>query len=161
MSCHHQQACSYFNQVMQRQFVSSGRVQYFPSCEYKGNGEFVSLLSNEKYSVSYKKEVDSTYMTVVVPSKRPSPFSIEGDARCVPLNELPVLGQRYNDFVLVGAGKTAIDAALFLHKRRSPETPMGYAARFLILDRAHPTHVDSLGKLFSIKLFQALNQGYR
>ena len=146
------EVCSYFNQVMQRQFVSSGRVQYFPSCEYKGNGEFVSLLSNEKYSVSYKKEVDSTYMNVVVPSKRPSPFSIEGDARCVPLNELPVLGQRYNDFVLVGAGKTAIDAALFLLANEvSPENIRWVMPRdSWILDRAHiqPT-LDSLGKLFS------------
>ena len=49
------EVCSYFDQVMQGQFLSSGRVQYFPSCEYKGNGEFVSLLSNEKYFVSFTK----------------------------------------------------------------------------------------------------------
>ena len=110
------EVCGYFDQVMQRQFLSSGRVRYFPSCEYLGKGQFSSLLSDEKYSVSFKKEVDATYMNVVVPSKRPTPFSLEGNAKCVPINELPVLGQKYNDFVIVGAGKTAIDAVLFLLK---------------------------------------------
>ena len=108
--------CGYFDQVMQRQFLSSGRVRYFPSCEYQGNGQFSSLLSGVKYSVSFRKEVDSTYMNVVVPSKRPLPFSLEGSAKCSPINDLPVLGQEYNDFVIVGAGKTAIDAVLFLLK---------------------------------------------
>ena len=68
---------------MQRQFVSSGRVQYFPSCEYKGNGEFVSLLSNEKYSVSYKKEVDSNLRECSGPFEKAVAFFDEGDARCV------------------------------------------------------------------------------
>lgn len=146
------EVCSYFDQVMQGQFLSSGRVQYFPSCEYKGNGEFVSLLSNEKYFVSFKKEVDSTYMNVVIPSKRPPPFSIEGDVSCAPLNELPVLGQRFDDFVLVGAGKTAIDAALFLLKNEvDPDQIRWIMPRdSWILDRAHiqPTF-ESLGKLFA------------
>ena len=41
---------------------------------------------------------------------------MQGSARCAPINDLPVLGQKYNDFVIVGAGKTAIDAVLFLLK---------------------------------------------
>ena len=41
------EVCGYFDQVMQRQFIASGRVQYFPSCEYLGNGRFVSLISND------------------------------------------------------------------------------------------------------------------
>ncbi|MFL2526760.1 MAG: NAD(P)-binding protein [Candidatus Azotimanducaceae bacterium] len=110
------EVCGYFDQVMQRQFLGSGRVRYFPSCEYYGDGQFVSLLSDEKYSVSFKKEVDSTYMNVMVPSKRSPPFSVEGCAKCAPLNDLPVLSQKYDDFVIVGAGKTAIDAVLFLLK---------------------------------------------
>jgi hypothetical protein len=149
------EVCGYFDQVMQRQFLSSGRVQYFPSCEYKGNGEFVSLLSNEKYAVSFKKEVDSTYMNVVVPSKRPPPFTIEGDAHCAPLNDLPALSQRYDDFVIVGAGKTAIDAALFLLKNEvNPEQIRWIMPRdSWILDRAQiqPT-LESLGKTFANRI---------
>ena len=109
-----EEVCSYFDQVMQRQFLPSGRVQYFPSCEYQGNGEFSSLLSKEKYKVSFEKEVDSTYMNVVVPSKRPPPFTLSANVHCAPLNELPALSQKYEHFNVVGAGKTSIDAVLFL-----------------------------------------------
>ena len=54
------EVCGYFDQVMQRQFLGSGRVRYFPSCEYQGDGKFVSLLSDEKYSVS----VSYTHLTL-------------------------------------------------------------------------------------------------
>jgi len=109
-----EEVCTYFDQVMQRQFLPSGRVQYFPCCEYRGDGQFVSLVSEEQYSASFKKEVDATYMNVVVPSRRPPPFGLEGDVHCVPLNDLPNLSRQFADFVIVGAGKTAVDAALFL-----------------------------------------------
>ena len=99
------EVCSYFDQVMQLQFLPSGRVKYFPSCNYNGNGLFESLLSGTQYSVSFKKEVDSTYMDVLVPSRRPPPFEIESNAHCVPLNKLPDVSYRYDDFVIVGGGK--------------------------------------------------------
>ena len=149
------EVCSYFDQVMQQQFLPSGRVQYFPGCEYVGNGEFVSSLSGLKYSVSFKKEVDSTYMNVVVPSKRSPPFKIEGNADCVPLNDLPSLTNRHDDYVIVGAGKTAIDAALFLLKNTvSPERIRWIMPRdSWILDRAQiqPTF-ESIGKLFASRI---------
>ena len=37
------EVCAYFGQVMQRQFLPSGRVRYFPLCEYQGDGRFTSL----------------------------------------------------------------------------------------------------------------------
>ena len=62
------------------------------------------------------------------------------------------MGQRFDDFVLVGAGKTAIDAALFLLKNEvDPEQIRWIMPRdSWILDRAHiqPTF-ESLGKLFA------------
>ena len=133
-----EEVCGYFDQVMQRQFLPSGRVQYFPTCEYRGNGEFVSLLSQERYKVSFKKEVDSTYMNVMVPSKRPPPFTLNGNVHCAPLNDLPTLSQKYGHFVIVGAGKTAMDAALFLLKNEvDPEKISWIMPRdSWILDRA-------------------------
>ena len=149
------EVCGYFDQVMQRQFLSSGRVRYFPSCEYLGKGHFSSLLSDEEYSVSFKKEVDATYMNVVVPSKRPPPFSLEGNAKCVPINELPILGQKYKDFVIVGAGKTAIDAVLFLLKNDvEPQKISWIMPRdSWILDRAQiqPTF-ESIGKALTSQI---------
>ena len=31
---------AYFDDVMREQFLPTGRVQYFPMCDYQGNGEF-------------------------------------------------------------------------------------------------------------------------
>ena len=149
------EVCGYFDQVMQRQFLSSGRVQYFPSCNYQGNGEFASLISEEKYKVSFNKEVDSTYMNVVVPSKRIPPFSLDGNIHCAPPNNLPALSQKYDDFVIVGAGKTAMDAALFLLKNEvNPQRIAWIMPRdSWMLDRAQiqPT-LQSIGTVFATQI---------
>jgi cation diffusion facilitator CzcD-associated flavoprotein CzcO len=36
---------AYFDNVMREQFIPSGRVKYFPMCDYKGNGLFESMLT--------------------------------------------------------------------------------------------------------------------
>ena len=108
------EVCAYFGQVMQRQFLPSGRVRYFPLCEYLGDGRFESLLSDEAFEVDAGKVVDATYMDVTVPSASPAPFEIADGAHCVPLNDLPRLAGRFERHVIVGAGKTGMDACLFL-----------------------------------------------
>ena len=149
------EVCSYFDHVMGRQFLSSGRVQYFPSCEYLGNGRFNSLVSDEQYSVSFKKEVDATYMNVIVPSKRTPPFELHKDIHCSPPNMLPTLSQKYDDFVLVGAGKTAMDAALFLLKNNVDPNKIKWIMPrdSWILDRANiqPTF-ESIGSTLATQL---------
>ena len=107
---------AYFDQVMHQQFLPSGRVQYFPNCEYEGEGDFHSLLSNAQYRVKAKKIVDATYMNVTVPSMQPPKFKVADDAYVEPPNSLPKLQHKFNNYVVVGAGKTAMDACLFLLK---------------------------------------------
>ena len=58
------EVCAYFDQVMNQQFLPSGRVQYFPMCEYQGDRRFTSLVSGADYAVVADKLVDSTYMNV-------------------------------------------------------------------------------------------------
>ena len=53
---------NYYDSVMQETFLKSGRVLYFPNCEYKGDYKFESLKTGEKYQVEVaKKLVDTTY----------------------------------------------------------------------------------------------------
>ncbi len=108
------EVCAYFDQVMQQQFLPSGRVQYFPMCEYRGDQHFVSLVSDAEYDVVATKIVDATYMHVTVPSMRPPPYEVAEGATCVPLNALPRLAGQWDRYVVVGAGKTGMDACLFL-----------------------------------------------
>ncbi|MDJ0788364.1 MAG: NAD(P)/FAD-dependent oxidoreductase, partial [Myxococcota bacterium] len=110
------EVCAYFDQVMQQQFLPSGRVQYFPLCEYEGGRRFRSRVGAGEYEVRCEKVVDATYMNVSVPSMRPPPFPVAEGAHCEALNALPRIGPDFERFVVVGAGKTGMDACLFLLK---------------------------------------------
>jgi hypothetical protein len=106
---------AYFDNVMREQFLPSGRVQYFPMCDYQGNGEFVSILNGQKYRVkANKKTVDATYLKTTVPSTHTPSFKIESGVRFMPLNDLPKITERPSGYVVIGGGKTGIDACLWL-----------------------------------------------
>lgn len=106
---------AYFDNVMRQQFLPTGRVKYFPMCEYTGDGEFESLLTAEKFKVSVnKKTVDATYLKTTVPSTHTPNFKIAADVRFMPLNDLPKITSQPDNYVIVGGGKTGIDACLWL-----------------------------------------------
>ena len=110
---------SYFERVMHQRFVPSGRVSYFPMSDYLGDGCFVSLLSGEETAVSIrKKTVDATYYGTNVPSTHTPKFTFGKDVCVIPPNGLPQLWQgkaaRPDKFVILGAGKTAMDVGIWL-----------------------------------------------
>ena len=133
------EVCAYFDQVMQQDFLASGRVQYFPMCEYEGEAKFTSRVAGTRYEANVNKVVDATYMNVVVPSMRAPDFDVAVGASCVPPNELPRLAADYERYVVVGAGKTGMDACLFLLRNDvAPERISWIMPRdSWILDRAH------------------------
>tara|TARA_R110002096_G_scaffold101316_8_gene224037 strand:- start:3537 stop:4940 length:1404 start_codon:yes stop_codon:yes gene_type:complete len=108
------EVCCYFDQVMQQQFLPSGRVQYYPMSEYVGDGRIRSLVSGKEFSVDAKKTVDATYMNVTVPSTREPGYRVADGVDCLPPNELPRVAGKFERYVVVGAGKTAMDSCLFL-----------------------------------------------
>jgi PAS domain-containing protein len=61
-----------------------------------------------------RRIVDATYMNVQVPSMRPSPWPVAESERCVPLNALAQLTEPADHYTVIGAGKTGIDACLWL-----------------------------------------------
>ncbi|MEO1142684.1 MAG: NAD(P)/FAD-dependent oxidoreductase, partial [Pseudomonadota bacterium] len=106
---------SYFDKVMRERFLPSGRVRYFPMCDYEGDGVFHSLLSGERYEVEVKnKFVDATYLKTTVPSTHTPSFEVEEGVHFIPLNALPKLSEKAEGYVVVGGGKTGIDACLWL-----------------------------------------------
>ena len=106
--------CAYFDDVMRQRFLASGRVQYFPMCEYESDGVFVSKLTGEQYQVDYDKLVDATFMTIAVPSTHTPNFKVSDNAQFMPLNDLPKIQRKPAGYVVIGGGKTAIDACLWL-----------------------------------------------
>lgn len=106
---------AYYDNVMRQTFLPSGRVQYFPLCDYTGDGVFSHTVSNKTYCVTArKKTVDCTYLNTNVPSTHTPNFSISKGVRFCPLNDLPFLQDAPDGYVIIGGGKTGIDACLWL-----------------------------------------------
>ena len=108
---------AYFDDVMRQRFLASGRVQYFPMCEYEGDGKFRSKLTGKEHSVFYKKLVDATFLTIAVPSTHTPNFSIAPGVSFMPINDLPKVTNKPAGYVVIGGGKTGIDACLWLLER--------------------------------------------
>jgi hypothetical protein len=108
------EVCAYFDAVMRQRLLPSGRVQYFPMCDYRGDGRFTSLVAGSEHRVEARVHVDATYMNVMVPATRGPLYEVAAGVACVPPNGLPLVRGAYRRYVLIGAGKTAMDAGLWL-----------------------------------------------
>jgi hypothetical protein len=107
--------CAYYDRVMRERLLPSGRVRWFPMCEYVGRDRFVSRVSGEEHEVRVRrKRVDATYLEPAVPRTSAPPFEVEEGVRCAPVGELSRLAGRADGYVIIGAGKTAVDACLWL-----------------------------------------------
>ena len=106
---------NYYDEVMSQKFLPSSRLRFFPNCEYIGNNTFVSLLTGEHHSVIVnKKIVDTRYSQMEVPATTPPKYEISPKVKCIPPNQLPHYQSTYSHYVIIGSGKTAVDACLWL-----------------------------------------------
>src|SRR3954469_8810879 len=106
---------AYFAHVMERHFLPTGRVRYLPSCDHVGEGRVVSRLSRKSWQVRVgRKVVETAYLEGAVPATSPPPFEVADGVRCVPAGEIARLAERPDGFVIIGAGKTALDAGAWL-----------------------------------------------
>ncbi|MGZ9031006.1 MAG: NAD(P)-binding protein [Burkholderiaceae bacterium] len=112
---------AYFANVMHRRFLPSGRVRYFPGCDYQADGRFVSRLARSSWKAHVRRKVvDTTYLEGAIPSTSAPPFEVANGARCVPAGEIARLSERPEHFVIIGAGKTALDACVWLLEQGVP-----------------------------------------
>ncbi len=117
----------YYGQVMQ-QMLASGRVRYFPMSDYVGDygdyaGQhpFKSLLTGKTQHASVRKKVvDTTFLQTEVPATHPPKYALAPGVNCVPVNLLAQTRQPPSGYVVVGAGKTGIDACLWLLENGVP-----------------------------------------
>jgi len=109
---------AYFDDVMRHTLLPSGKVRYFPMCNYTGGGNFEHKLSGEQFHVDATTVVDCTYLNTSVPSTHTPNFDVAADVRFIPLNDLPKLEHAPAGYVVIGGGKTGIDAVLWLLEQR-------------------------------------------
>jgi hypothetical protein len=107
--------CAYYNRVLEERLLASGKVSFYPNCDYAGDGSIVSRVSGKRYEVrSSARVVDARYLAPEIPAITPAPFGVAGGAHVVPVNELVTLGGATSQYVIVGSGKTATDACIWL-----------------------------------------------
>ncbi len=109
---------AYYEQLMQT-FVASGRVRYLPMHDYVGDyedhHEVTSLMNGETSRLTVnRKVVDTTFMGTEVPSTHPPKYAVARDVKCIPINALSKVSRAHSGYVVVGAGKTGVDACLWL-----------------------------------------------
>ena len=112
---------AYYEHVMEARFLSSGRVRWFPSCDYDGAEGFVSRLTGHmRRATARRRVVDTRYMEGQFPATSPPPFKVADGVRCVPAGALSEVHETPDRYVIVGAGKTALDAIVYLLERGVP-----------------------------------------
>jgi hypothetical protein len=113
--------CGYYDEVLRHRLLASGRVRFFPMCEHLGGTRFRSRLTGTETDVSVRRRVvDATYMASRVPATDPPPFEVADGVTCVPVGALADMTSAADGFVIVGGGKTAMDAVCWLLDRDVP-----------------------------------------
>ena len=113
--------CGYFDEIMRHRLVASGRVRFFPMCDYVGERRFRSLLTGDVTDVDVRRRVvDATYMATRCRPREPPPFSVADGVRCIPVGDLTKVADAPAGYVIVGGGKTALDAICWLLDRGTP-----------------------------------------
>lgn len=109
-----QEVLAHYDGVMRHRFLPSGRVTYLPMSELDDDRTVTSLLSGARCQVTAGRFVDATHSKMRVPSTSPPSFAVGPDVAFVPVNDLPRVAARYDRFVVIGAGKTGMDACVWL-----------------------------------------------
>lgn len=108
---------AYFARVLDR-LVGTGRVDFLPNCEFDGDRTVVSRISGERFEVPQScRIVNAHYLAPTIPAEVPPPFAVSDGARVVSVNDLARLEEAPSRYVIVGSGKTATDAIVWLFGR--------------------------------------------
>ena len=107
--------CAYFDQVMRHRFLPSGRVTYLPMSEYGDDGVATSRVTGARTRLKARRRVvDATHSDTRIPSIDPAGFPVSTGVTCIAPNDLPRTASGDGGFVVIGAGKTAMDVAIWL-----------------------------------------------
>lgn len=109
---------AYFGEVAAR-LEATGRVRVLLGHEHLGGDDDVQRLrdvaTGEVHEVRIRRRtVDARYLEASVPATHTPSFEVADDASFVPVHRLPELAGSASSYTVLGAGKTAVDACLWL-----------------------------------------------
>lgn len=107
---------AYYAQVLER-LVASGRVEFLPGSDVEGR-TIASRTTGERVEVPETcRIVNAHYLAPAIPAEVPPPFAVADGARVLSVNDLARLEDDPSQYVVVGSGKTATDAIVWLLAR--------------------------------------------
>jgi hypothetical protein len=105
---------AYYAAVLDR-LQQTGRVTFLPASDHLGDRTVLSRVSGQRFEVPEScRVVDAHYLAPSIPAEVPAPFAVGDGARVLPVNDLVHLEEAPGQYVVVGSGKTATDACVWL-----------------------------------------------
>jgi len=105
---------AYYARVLES-MIASGKVTFYSNSEYLGERRWISRLSGQLFAVPEScRVVNAHYLAPDIPAKTSAPFGIADGVHVIPVNDLVRLPDTPGQFVIVGSGKTATDAIVWL-----------------------------------------------
>ena len=110
---------AYCAHVLTQRLLPSGRVHYFPRCDYRGGGKIVSIDTGEVRKITVKRRIITTEHAPNLDAGPHIPcFSCTNAINLLHPRDLssdPAFQARqYDTYCILGAGRTGIEAALYL-----------------------------------------------
>ena len=144
----------YFERVLDEQLLPSGRVRFHGMTEYVADGSggrrLVSRVTGGETTVRVRRKVvDATYLETSVPATHTPSFTVDPGVRFLPVNGLVGLRDGGDGFTVIGAGKTSMDACLWLLDHGVPADRIRWirSRDAWCLDRANTQPLDLVGNL--------------
>jgi hypothetical protein len=102
-----------------RTLTDTGRVRLLTRHEHLGTGgdgeQVRNLDTGELHDVAVRRKVvDARYLEASIPANHAAPFQAAPGVRLVPVNDLPVAARADGSYAVLGSGKTAADACIWL-----------------------------------------------
>ena len=106
---------AYYADVLADRLIGSGRVEFLPGTTYVDDRTVVSRVSGVTFEVpEHCRAVNAHYLAPEIPAELPARWATGEGARTIAVNDLVHLEEAPSQYVVVGSGKTATDAIVWL-----------------------------------------------
>jgi hypothetical protein len=112
------EVCEHFAAAAER-LAATGRVRILTAHDHLGPGaggeQVRDLATGQLHEIAVRRKVvDARYLEASVPATHTPSFQTAPGARAVPVGELPAAAGSAASFTVLGSGKTAVDACMWL-----------------------------------------------